>query len=100
MLFSAITTKMLARCLPKFEGIYLMNSNPKLSYAIAAILSGCAMSMSPGTVKAAAEAAEAESEGIQEITVTAQRRTENAQNVPITIQAISSEQLKELSIAN
>ncbi len=38
-------------------------------------------------------------EGIQEITVTAQRRTESAQDVPITIQAISGAQLKELSIA-
>jgi iron complex outermembrane receptor protein len=78
-----------------------MNSNSKLSYAIAAILGGCAMSLSAGTVRAADTAAtESENEGIQEITVTAQRRTENAQNVPITIQAISGDQLKELSIAN
>ncbi len=73
-----------------------MNSNPKLSYAIAAILSGSPV----GFAYAATAADTSESEGIQEITVTAQRRTENIQNVPITIQALSTEQLKELSISN
>src|SRR5258708_9585309 len=73
-----------------------MNSNPKLSYAIAAILSGSPVGFAYG----ATAADTSESEGIQEITVTAQRRTENIQNVPITIQALSTEQLKELSISN
>ena len=59
-----------------------MNSNPKLSYAIAAILGGNAA----GPVYAA-PATDASSDAIQEITVTAQRRTENMQDVPITIQA-------------
>jgi iron complex outermembrane receptor protein len=78
-----------------------MNCNTKLSYAIAAILGGYAVSFSQGTAHAAdTAAAENENEGIQEVTVTAQRRTENIQNVPITIQAISGDQLKELSIAN
>ncbi len=72
-----------------------MNSNPKLSYAIAAILGGCsAMSM----VHAATEADTSDSEGIQEITVTAQRRTENMQDVPISIQAMTSETLKQLNV--
>jgi iron complex outermembrane receptor protein len=72
-----------------------MNSNPKLSYAIAAILSGSsAMTM----VHAATEADTSESEGIQEITVTAQRRTENMQDVPISIQAMTSETLKQLNV--
>jgi outer membrane receptor protein involved in Fe transport len=73
-----------------------MNSNQKLSYAIAAILSGTAA----GFVQAAPAAAtdtEA-SDSIQEITVTAQRRTENIQNVPIAIQALTAETLKELSV--
>jgi outer membrane receptor protein involved in Fe transport len=81
-----------------------MNSYSKLSYAIAVILSGSAMGLGLGTAQAATATATAadtsDSEGIQEITVTAQRRSENAQNVPITIQAISTEQLKQLSIAN
>jgi outer membrane receptor protein involved in Fe transport len=72
-----------------------MNSNPKLSYAIAAILSSSSIGISHGATAPDAS----DSEGIQEIVVTAQRRTENIQNVPITIQAISTEQLKQLSIA-
>jgi iron complex outermembrane recepter protein len=72
-----------------------MNSNPKLSYAIAAILSS-----SPAGLSYAATAADAnDSEGIQEITVTAQRRTESIQNVPITIQALTGDQMKELSVS-
>src|SRR5258708_26015578 len=70
-----------------------MNSNPKLSYAIAAILSG-----SPVGFSYAATAADtSESEGIQEITVTAQRRPQSIPNVPITIQAITGETLKHLN---
>jgi outer membrane receptor protein involved in Fe transport len=77
-----------------------MNSNPKLSYAIAAILSSCAAASFTSRASAAAADTEVNSEAIQEVTVTAQRRTENAQNVPITIQTISAAQLKELNIAN
>ncbi len=72
-------------------------NNPKLSYAIAAILSGSGFGL--GIAHAATATDTSESEGIQEITVTAQRRSESIQDVPITIQAISTEQLKELSIA-
>jgi iron complex outermembrane receptor protein len=71
-----------------------MNSNPKLSYAIAAILSGSAA----GFVHAAAATDTEVSDSIQEITVTAQRRTENVQNVPITIQALTAETLNQLSV--
>src|ERR1019366_900481 len=73
-----------------------MNSNPKLSYAIAAILSGSAMGL--GSAHAAPAADASDSEGIQEITVTAQRRTESVQNVPITIQALSGDTLKQLNV--
>src|SRR6266404_2749896 len=73
-----------------------MNSNPKLSYAIAAILGGS--SMWTGIAHGAAAVAASDSEGIQEITVTAQRRNENLQDVPITIQAITGESLKQLSV--
>src|ERR1700730_855584 len=71
-----------------------MNSNQKLSYAIAAILSGSA----GGVVHAAAATDTEASDSIQEITVTAQRRTENIQNVPITIQALTAETLNQLSV--
>src|SRR6202035_5868675 len=72
-----------------------MNSNPKLTYAIAAILSGSAAGCAHAATATDAEASDA----IQEITVTAQRRTENIQNVPITIQALTAETLKELSVS-
>src|SRR6267154_2557313 len=73
-----------------------MNSNPRLTYAIAAILSGNVAGLS----YAAAPAADTESssDSIQEITVTAQRRTENMQDVPIQIQALTGETLTQLSV--
>ena len=75
-----------------------MYSNPKLSYAIAAILSSCAAA-GMSSVASAADT-DVSSEAIQEVTVTAQRRTENVQNVPITIQTLSGVQLKELNITS
>src|SRR6202789_93987 len=72
-----------------------MHFNSKLSYAIAAILSG-----SPIGLSFAADVADAsDSDAIQEITVTAQRRSESIENVPITIQAITGDQLKQLNVA-
>jgi outer membrane receptor protein involved in Fe transport len=73
-----------------------MNSNQKLSCAIAAILSGSGVGMGIAHADTAAETGE--SEGIQEITVTAQRRSESIQDVPITIQALSGDQLKQLNV--
>jgi iron complex outermembrane receptor protein len=70
--------------------------NSKLSYAIAVILGGS----SAGFAYAAAPATDADtsSDSIQEITVTAQRRTENMQDVPIQIQALTGDTLKQLSV--
>src|SRR6202035_338887 len=70
-----------------------MNSNQKLSYAIAAILGGSGA----GFVHAAAATDAEAADSIQEITVTAQRRSENIQNVPIFIQALTAETLTQLS---
>src|ERR1700689_2433331 len=71
-----------------------MNPNVKLSYAIAVIL---------GTnVAGIAAAADTDTTGssdmLQEITVTAQRRTQNMQAVPISMQALTSETLQQLNI--
>jgi iron complex outermembrane recepter protein len=73
-----------------------MNTYSKLSYSIAVILSGSAMGVAHADTAVATDASEPE--GIQEITVTAQRRTESIQDVPITIQAISGESLKQLNV--
>ena len=73
-----------------------MNSNQKLSYAIAAILSSAAI----GAVRAEPAADTGEVQGLQEITVTAQRRSENIQDVPITIQALTGETLGQLGVSS
>src|ERR1700677_4919497 len=77
-----------------------MNSNTKLCYAIAAILSGSAAGLAyadptPGSTGASEPAA---SDSLAEITVTAQRRTENVQDVPISIQALTGETLQQLNV--
>jgi hypothetical protein len=53
-----------------------MNSSQKLSYAIAAILGGSA-GLVQAQQAATAETTAVDSDAIQEITVTAQRRTES-----------------------
>ncbi|MEI8297628.1 MAG: TonB-dependent receptor [Pseudomonadota bacterium] len=68
-----------------------MKTNPKLAYAIMAALAA------PAGAALAADATN--SFGIEEIVVTAQRRSESLQNVPITIQAISSDSLSKLNIS-
>ena len=65
-----------------------MKTNQKLTYAITAVLSAYA----------GASFAAADNLGIEEVVVTAQRRSENIQNVPITMQAMSSETLSQLNV--
>src|SRR6202051_4779409 len=74
-----------------------MRTHSKLSYAVAAILGGGAAGPA---VSATATDANSASDQIQEITVTAQRRTENVQNVPIAIQAFTGESLAQLNVTN
>ena len=74
-----------------------MKPNSKISAAVAAILSA------PGTaivVAAPADTATATAAGseLQEVIVTAQHRSESIQDVPITIQAITGEQLGQLNV--
>lgn len=72
--------------------------NSKLSCAIAAILSGSAGGMAHAATAADTGTADTSVDTIQEITVTAQRRTENIQDVPISIQALTGETLSELNV--
>jgi outer membrane receptor protein involved in Fe transport len=72
-----------------------MKPNSKISAAVAAILAV------PSTVivlAAPADTTPAAGGELTEVVVTAQRRTENLQDVPITIQAISGDQLKQLNV--
>jgi iron complex outermembrane recepter protein len=71
-----------------------VNSKKTLSFAIAAVLTASGA----GMANAQAPAAEP-SLGLEEIVVTAQRRSENLQNVPISIQALTGETLKELKVS-
>ena len=73
-----------------------MNHYSKLSYAIAALLGSGAL----GHARPAQAADASSADQIQEITVTAQRRTENVQDVPIAIQALTGETLAQLNITN
>ena len=74
-----------------------MDLHSKLSCAIAAILGSGAC-----TSAFSADTSDTNSAGdqIQEIIVTAQRRTENIQNVPIAIQALTGETLTQLNVTN
>ena len=79
-----------------------MKSNPKLARAIAAILSASALGSTLSMRSAQAATSEADTgglQGIEEVTVTAQRRSESIQDVPITIQAMTGAQLDQLSIS-
>src|ERR1700733_9625359 len=74
-----------------------MDSHSRVSCAIAAILGSgaCGNAFSADTSDTAAAG-----DQIQEIIVTAQRRTENIQNVPIAIQALTGETLSQLNVTN
>ena len=77
-----------------------MNANTKLCYAIAAILSGSSagLAYADPTPDTGGTTETAPSDSLAEITVTAQRRTENIQDVPISIQALTGETLQQLNI--
>jgi outer membrane receptor protein involved in Fe transport len=64
--------------------------------AIAAILGGGSALHGVGALAADATTA---ADQIEEVTVTAQRRTENVQKVPIAIQALTNETLQQLNVA-
>lgn len=73
-----------------------MKTNYLISCAVAAILSGAG-----GAASAAADAAAAAGAGpaVEQVIVTAQRREESAQSVPMTIQAFSGAALAQRNIA-
>ena len=72
-----------------------MYSISKVSCAVAAILSG-ATAAAPRAARASTSSVDA-SDQLQTITVTAQRREQNIQDVPITMQALTAERLSQLS---
>jgi iron complex outermembrane recepter protein len=69
---------------------------------IAILMSGAALTLASSAFaqKAAPAAPAEETGGIQEIIVTAQKRSENVQNVPIAISAFTSEALSERAVTS
>jgi iron complex outermembrane recepter protein len=74
--------------------------NSKISYAVAAIL-GSASFAAPavGQTSDSESATATSSDALVEVTVTAQRRTESMQNVPISMEALTSQTLQQLNVA-
>jgi len=68
----------------------------KISYAVAAILGGTSVAVSAQEQAASTETTA--SGGLAEVIVTAQRRSENMQNVPISMQALTGQTLQQLNI--
>ena len=78
-----------------------MNSNESIRRAVLAVLgAGSAATVFAPQVLAADAAASADTMGIEEVVVTATRRAENIQDVPITIQAMSGETLEKLNVTS
>jgi iron complex outermembrane recepter protein len=79
-------------------------THSKLTCAIAVVLGGSPMFLSVGTKAASGDipGADASSTGggqLEQIIVTAQRRSESLQDVPISIQAFTSQTLQQLNIS-
>jgi outer membrane receptor protein involved in Fe transport len=74
--------------------------NSKVSYAVAAILGG-SVSFNAHAAQSAADAATADAgmDTLAEITVTAQRREQSMQDVPISMQAFTAETLQQLNVS-
>ncbi len=81
-------------------------ANARISCAVAAILGGTSFAASydaaaqtaPGDTGAAAPASPA-TDALATVTVTAQRRTENIQDVPISMQALTAQTLQQLNVS-
>jgi iron complex outermembrane recepter protein len=74
--------------------------NSKISYAVAAILGSAALVAQAQTPASdTAGPTPAASDALAEVTVTAQRRSENMQDVPISMQAITAQSLQQLNIS-
>ncbi len=74
-----------------------MNMNQKVSLAVAAILGSSATGVA--YAKSAARDPQANTDQLQEIVVTAQRREQNIQDVPITLQVLTAKTLTQLSVS-
>src|SRR5450432_1882666 len=74
--------------------------NSKISYAVAAVIAGaaCAAANTARAADATATVTDTSNEGLQEITVTANRRSQSMQDVPIAMQAFTAQALEQLNV--
>jgi iron complex outermembrane recepter protein len=87
----------------KVKALSAMNAintvtRPRRSLLVDAAVAACILASRVAAADQSTEAGAAGSTELSEITVTAQRRTENLQDVPITIQALTSETLTQLNV--
>jgi iron complex outermembrane receptor protein len=72
----------------------MSNRRNKLAYAVATVLAGTGFAVAaPGIAAAQAD----DASGIEEIVVTAQRRTQSLQDVPIAMQVVDSNLVKDVA---
>jgi iron complex outermembrane receptor protein len=75
----------------------MSNRRNRLAYAVATVLTGTGFAaVTPGVVLAQ----EATSDNIEEVLVTAQRRTQSLQDVPIAMQVVDSTLIKDVAAEN
>jgi len=81
-----------------------LTTRPRRLLLVDAAVAACILAARAASAEQAASASTGESIGtgetLAEITVTAERRTENLQDVPITIQALSGDTLQQLQVEN
>ena len=94
---SAIENKRVAKSIRAGRPAACPAMRSKLSFAIAAALYGA--TAVHGLPAAAASASTSPADSLQEITVTARKRTENLQDVPQSIDVFTSKDLENLSIS-
>jgi iron complex outermembrane receptor protein len=72
----------------------MSNRRNKLAYAVATVLTGTGFAAAAPGIAAAQEAND---QGIEEVTVTAQRRTQSLQDVPIAMQVVDSKLIADVA---
>ncbi len=81
-----------------------MGYNRKIAYAISMVLAAgshaIAADSDPTSTTGSAADTSAPVESLQEVIVSAQRRDQSVQDVPITVQAITGDQLKQLGVVS
>jgi iron complex outermembrane receptor protein len=82
-------------CFPKTPAAGSRGNSTAISLAVAAAIAGLAVPQAP---LLAAEVGSAASSGLEEVIVTARKRTENLQDIPLSIDVLSKKDMSHLAI--